>query len=155
VNDNFRKYVESLHPKFELLMQMRPVTIATMPKDAPSKAVYLFSEDGQHLYVGRTNHLRNRMRQHATPAAQHNQAVFAFRLARQHTGRILAAYSAEGGRVALSKDPAFARAFAAEKARIRQMDLRFVEETDAFRQALLEIYTAVALKTPHNDFETH
>ncbi len=35
------------------------------------------------------------------------------------------------------------------------MDLRFVEETDPFRQALLEMYAAIALKTPHNDFETH
>lgn len=155
MDENFRKYVEALHPKFELLIQMRPVKIATMPKDAPSKAVYLFSEDGQHLYVGRTNHLRNRMRQHSIPAAQHNQAVFAFRLARQHTGRIATAYSSEGGRVALSNDPAFALAFVAAKARIRQMDLRFVEETDQFRQALLEIYAAVALKTPHNDFATH
>jgi len=55
----------------------------------------------------------------------------------------------------LSKDPAFAQAFAAAKARIRQMDLRFVEENDPFRQALLEIYAAIALNTPHNDFETH
>lgn len=35
------------------------------------------------------------------------------------------------------------------------MDLRFVEETDPLRQAFLEIYVAVALNTPHNDFETH
>jgi predicted GIY-YIG superfamily endonuclease len=155
MNENFQRYVEALHPKFELLIQMKPVKITTMSKDAPSKAVYLFSEDGQHLYVGRTNHLRNRMRQHSVPGAQHNQAVFAFRLARQETGRTSAAYSAEGGRVALSKDPAFAQAFLTAKARIRKMDLRFVEETDPFRQALLEIYAAVALETPHNDFETH
>jgi hypothetical protein len=35
------------------------------------------------------------------------------------------------------------------------MDLRFVEEADPFRQALLEIYTAVALKTPYNDLENY
>jgi predicted GIY-YIG superfamily endonuclease len=155
MDDTFRKYVEALHPTFELLIQMKPVRIAAMPKDAPTKAVYLFSQNGHHLYVGRTSHLRNRMRQHSIPAAQHNQAVFAFRLARQETGRTAAAYSSEGGRVALSKDPAFAQAFAAAKAQIRQMDLRFVEETDPLRQALLEIYAAVALKTPHNDFGTH
>lgn len=70
-------------------------------------------------------------------------------------GRTAATYSAEGGRVALSKDPAFAQAFTAAKARIRQMELRFVEENDPRRQALLEIYAAIALNTPHNDFETH
>ena len=155
MNEDFQKYVEALHPKLELLINMKPVKVATMPKDAPTKAVYLFSENGKNLYVGRTNHLRNRMRQHSIPAAQHNQAVFAFRLARQQTGRIAAAYSPEGGRVALTKEPDFAEAFIAAKARIRKMDLRFVEETDPFRQALLEMYAAVALKTPHNDFETH
>jgi predicted GIY-YIG superfamily endonuclease len=155
MNENFKSTVEALHPKFERLIQMTPVKVATVPKDAPSKAIYLFTENGMHLYVGRTNHLRNRMRQHSIPAAQHNQAVFAFRLARKQTGRTLAAYSAEGGRVALSKDLNFAQAFTAAKARIREMDLRFVEETDQLRQALLEIYVAVALSTPHNDFETH
>jgi hypothetical protein len=154
MNENFKRTIEALHPKFESLIAMKPVKVATMPKDAPAKAIYLYSENGQHLYVGRTNHLRNRMRQHSIPAAQHNQAVFAFRLARDQTGRTVAAYSAEGGRVALSKDPEFAQAFTAAKARIRDMDLRFVEETDPLRQALLEIYVAVALNTPHNDFET-
>jgi hypothetical protein len=155
MNDNFKTYVEALHPNFERLLAMTPVKVATMPKDAPSKAIYLFTENDLHLYVGRTNHLRNRMRQHSIPAAQHNQAVFAFRLAREETGRTVAAYSAEGGRVSLSKDPDFAQAFTAAKARIREMDLRFVEETDPLRQALLEIYVSVALNTPHNDFETH
>ena len=37
----------------------------------------------------------------------------------------------------MSKDPEFAKAFTAAKARVRQMDLRFVEETDPVQQALL------------------
>jgi hypothetical protein len=35
------------------------------------------------------------------------------------------------------------------------MDVRYVEETDALRQALLEIYVSIVLKTPYNDFDTH
>jgi hypothetical protein len=35
------------------------------------------------------------------------------------------------------------------------MDLRFVEEADPTRQALLEIYAATVLETPFNDFENH
>jgi hypothetical protein len=34
-------------------------------------------------------------------------------------------------------------------------DIRFVEEPDLVRQALLEIYVATALSTPYNDFENH
>jgi hypothetical protein len=35
------------------------------------------------------------------------------------------------------------------------MDVRYVEETDPLRQALLEIYVSIILKTPYNDFDTH
>jgi hypothetical protein len=33
--------------------------------------------------------------------------------------------------------------------------IRFTEEPDQIKQALLEIYCAVALATPYNDFSTH
>jgi len=41
------------------------------------------------------------------------------------------------------------------KERIRGMEYRYVEEADQNRQALLEIYCAVVLATPYNDFGTH
>ena len=115
----------------------------------------MFSENEQALYVGRTRHLRQRMRQHSIPASQHNQAVFAFRLARQATGRIEATYDTVASRAALCKDVGFAAEFSKAKTRVRQMQVRYVEERDPLRQALLEIYVAVVLKTPYNDFDTH
>jgi hypothetical protein len=56
---------------------------------------------------------------------------------------------------ALMQDPEFSAAFDRAKARIRDMDIRFVSEPDSLRQSLLEIYAAVTLKTPFNDFDTH
>lgn len=155
MHESFREYVEFMHPSFERLTTMQPVMIRTLPRDAPSECIYLFSEGDRHLYVGRTRHLRQRLRQHSTPAAQHNQAVFAFRLARMITGRVAATYSTEGSRVALASEDDFALAFADAKRRVREMQVRYVEETDPLRQALLEIYVAVVLKTPYNDFNTH
>gem|GEM_PF-5895913 len=35
------------------------------------------------------------------------------------------------------------------------MDVRWVEEPDALKQALLEIYSAVVLQAPYNDFRNH
>jgi hypothetical protein len=35
------------------------------------------------------------------------------------------------------------------------MDIRVVEEADANRQALLEMYVSIALDTPYNDFNNH
>lgn len=144
-----------MHGSFERLTGMEPVTIATVPKDAPSECIYLFSEGSRHLYVGRTRRLRQRLREHSIPSAQHNQAVFAFRLAREKTGRITAAYGTEGSRVTLCSDSEFNPAFVEAKKRVREMQVRYVEERDPLRQTLLEVYVAVVLKTPYNDFNTH
>jgi hypothetical protein len=35
------------------------------------------------------------------------------------------------------------------------MEYRYVEEIDQNRQALLEMYCAIVLETPFNDFSTH
>jgi hypothetical protein len=51
--------------------------------------------------------------------------------------------------------PEFQEAFSQAKAKIREMDIRFVEEPNQVRQALLEIYAAVILEARYNDFGTH
>lgn len=35
------------------------------------------------------------------------------------------------------------------------MDVRYVDESNPICQALLEMYVAVVLDTPHNDFGNH
>ena len=77
-------------------------------------------------------------------------------LAREATGRMKASYKAgTGSRAGLMLNPEFEQAFRDAKARIREMQYRFVEVTDQNRQALLEIYCAIVLGTPYNDFGTH
>jgi hypothetical protein len=157
MDEAFNRYIEALHPAFERLVAMPPVTIAALPRDAPLQCVYLFSEAGRHLYVGRTRRqsLRQRLRQHSIDSAQHNQAVFAFKIAREVTGHLHAGYTPTDSRTALCADPEFAKVFLEAKRRVRQMEIRYVEERDPLRQTLLEIYVAVVLKTPYNDFDTH
>ena len=53
------------------------------------------------------------------------------------------------------KDCKFKKAFDEARQRIREMEFRYVEESDSIRQALLEIYCAVKLNTEYNKFETH
>ncbi len=43
----------------------------------------------------------------------------------------------------------------AQKTRMRAMSIRAVEEVDSNRQALLEMYVAISLATPYNDFNNH
>ena len=156
MNEHFRKLIESLEPKFQKLLNMKPVKYKSLPRPlTTNRAVYLFSEDNGHLYVGRTKKLRQRLRGHCIPSSTHFSASFAFRIARQETGRLKATYTAKGSRQSLVNDPVFRQAFETAKKRVASMDIRYVEEVDQTNQALLEIYAATVLKTPYNDFDTH
>ena len=156
MHDNFRQFAEQFHPKLELLLNQKPCTSIAFPKEMPQAGIYLFSEGDKHLYIGRTDNMRRRLKLHCRPSSQHNQATFAFRLTREITGNLKATYkSGDGSRTALVQDPLFLQNFIEQKRRISLMDIRFVEEINPTSQALLEIYASVVLKTPYNDFNNH
>src|SRR6266851_4963022 len=122
MDPKFAALVEALAPKLDRLLAMPPLKYGTLPKDMPKSGVYLFTEGGRHLYVGRSNVLRGRHGRHCKPGATHRQAAFAFQLAREATGKTKASYRpGEGSRDGLMLDPTFAAAFAAAKERIRAM----------------------------------
>lgn len=152
MNETFKQHVEQLHAKYETLIGMAPITFASLPRDMPRSGIYLFSEGDEHLYVGRSKRLRDRLRYHCSPA---KDAPFAFKLARKETGNIKASYVSQGSRNHLLSEAAFLEAFQAAKKRIRGMNIRYVEETDPNRQALLEIYATISLGARYNDFDTH
>ena len=155
MNDHFLEVIQSLEPTFQTLLAMPAVTALALPKDMPQAGIYLFSENGVHLYVGRTRDIRGRIGRHTRQGATHRMAAFAFHLARKETGKLIATYKIEGSREDLMNGPEFRTAFEEAKKRIRVMELRFVKEEDPVRQAILEIYVAISLKTPYNDFDTH
>ncbi|MCX5869260.1 MAG: GIY-YIG nuclease family protein [Deltaproteobacteria bacterium] len=155
MNEIFRNFIETLEPSYQRLMEMKPVTVSTLPKEIPSSGIYLFSEDNLHLYVGRTNTIRKRLKKHCYPSSGHNAATFAFRLARDITGQTTATYKEKGSRQYLQKHPAFEPIFIAQKERVKKMSVRFISEPDPVKQALLEMYISVSLTTPHNDFDNH
>jgi hypothetical protein len=155
LHESFVHVVESLQPSFEKLLAQSPIKPVKIPSGLPSAGIYLFTEAGCDLYVGRSNNLRRRMQSHGSAGATYKQAAFAFRLAREQTGKLKATYKTEGSRAHLMEDPEFALAFGNAKRRIGTMDLRFVEEADPLRQAVLEMYVAVVLRTRYNDFDNH
>ena len=80
----------------------------------PEKGIYVFYENGSPIYVGRTNHMRARLRNHGRPSSGHESATFAFLLARQ---------SAEAQGLAVNRtrremqeDPVFSALFSAATA---------------------------------------
>jgi hypothetical protein len=76
-------------------------------------------------------------------------------MARKKMRKTKASYRTEGSRQHLLKDPHFLAAFDDAKARIRKMQVRYIEETDQTMQSILELYVAIVLDTPFNDFDTH
>lgn len=82
-------------------------------------------------------------------------APLAVAFARETTGYLKPTYAVgEGSWTWLRAHPPFLHAFEQAKARVREMEFRYVEETDAIRQTVLEVYCAVVLGTPYNKFET-
>lgn len=151
MHPRFAALAESLHPSFVKLISCPPHTgRVRLPLETPRCGVYLFSEGDNHLYVGRTDRLRDRHREHWSGKA--NDAPFAFKLARHATDNLL-----KGGptRRALEADPVFAAAFADARERVTKMQFRWVEEADPNRQCLLEIYATVVLEARYNDFINH
>lgn len=155
MHEKFRHYTETLHPKFEALVSQSPVTTGVLPPEIKGAGVYMFSEGGTNLYVGRTRNVRARYGQHTRLSSGHNSAPFAFKLARQMTGYLKAEYKAgEKSRAGLLMNAEFAAAFQQSLERVKRMHFRFVEEADPTRQCLLEVYASVVCGSPYNDFNT-
>ncbi len=157
MDPRFASLVDRLHPAFVALMERAPVTGGAIPSyGTATKGIYLFSENDRYLYVGRSNRLLARYRNHWMPSKTEREAAFAFKLARESTGFLKATYQkGAGSRKALAIEPVFIAAFTAAKTRIKSMHYRWFEETDPNCQCLLEIYAAVVLQTSYNDFDTH
>jgi hypothetical protein len=151
----FKLHLRELEAKRRELLAMQPVTRDSLPRGMPRRGVYLFSEKGRHLYVGRSNGIRKRIGRHCRRSAKHNMASFAFRLAKEKCGIGPATYKKGQGRAEVTAQEVFAKEFAAAKERVRAMQVRYVEEADPIRQGLLELYVSVVHQTPYNDFDTH
>jgi hypothetical protein len=152
----FLEYIRDLDSKVDSLLASQGYLYTSLPRQGiPACGIYLFSEGARHLYVGRSNRIRGRLGSHCRPSSKHHAATFAFKLAREDTGITKAAFTSWGSRNVLSLDREFSKSFREAKHYVRKLEIRFVEETDQAKQALLEIYAAIRLNTPYNVFETH
>jgi hypothetical protein len=151
--NEFMQAVRDVEQKCLSLLSSQSYPMHALPKEMPVAGVYLFSEQGKALYAGRTNNLRNRLQYHTRN--NHNQATFAFLLAREKTGNTKATYQRTGSREDLLTQPVFRAAFDQARLRIKNMDVQFVEESNSTRQALLEICVALKAGALYNDFDNH
>ncbi len=66
MDKKFAAFAQALHPLFEKLISSEAVTRGVLPHNIPERDVYLFTEAGRHLYVGRSNTIRKRYGRHCT-----------------------------------------------------------------------------------------
>ena len=83
MNPRFRKALDSLQPKYERLIAS-PAHVRG-PK-LPAKGIYIFSEKGAVLYVGRSDNIRRRFNEQRRSSSGTNSAGFAVLLAQDELG---------------------------------------------------------------------
>jgi len=153
MSDKFDVIINGVKDKYNQLLSSKKHTYSEIPKKLSLAGIYLFSKDGEALYVGRTNNIKQRLQHHARN--NHNQATFAFLLARHETGNIKASYTQKGSRADLLKDDVFKTAFNQARENIRLMDIQYVEENDPVSQTILEVYAAFESGAKYNNFDNH
>lgn len=117
--------------------------------EAPEKGVYVFYESRRPIYVGRSNRMRARIREHGAESSDRYSATFAFRLLRMHL-------DAPAG-TAKEIEEAYREEYRRQRERVRAMTFRAVPIEDQLLQTLFEIYAILELGTypEYNDFDTH
>jgi hypothetical protein len=116
--------------------------------------IYLFRDDGTPIYVGQSRNLRRRLRIHTRPTSRHNQASFAFNLARREAAA--ADIDIHRPRAHLAADPAFEAHFADARARVAAMHVQFIDVESPITRTMFEMFAALVLDTAEfNSFETH
>lgn len=130
--------------------------------------VYLFTERGRHLYVGRTgrterslmagkqgsSNFRSRLAGHSRPSSPHDSAPFAWRIALRKARRQGLLSELPADRKGRAADPRLAALFVEAKERVTAMEFRVVEIPDDPEAYAFEVYAASVLETPYNSFAT-
>ena len=134
-----------------------------VPSSAPEVAgVYVLSERGSAVYVGRTGNLRKRLADHRSSSVM--RATLAVKMARVKAKKPATYRPGSGAKHLFENCSTFRAEFEAAMKRVRTMQVRYFvvpeDEDDGVRQALLEIYAAVELPTlerdgGYNDFKNH
>lgn len=150
--DSFNKFIQRMPELLQSLEESEAFEITNITQIIPKSGVYVFYENNRPMYVGRSNNMRSRLLQHGRESSRHNQATFAFILAKE---QMKVDKKASVTREKLESAPEFEQAFYEARQRVRGMKIRLIGIDDQITQALFEIYAALALDTPYNDFGTH
>jgi len=155
MNERFKKLTDRMPLRLQSLLEQPPIAIDDIGiTQVPQKGVYVFFEDNRPIYVGRSDRLKKRLKEHSQRSSVHNSATLAFKIAKQNTSTLHKKEKKQTNEQ-LMKNRDFVEEFEAAKDRIARAEIRFIEIEDQIEQAIFEIYASLALDTELNDFGTH
>lgn len=135
-----------------MLTRSSPVSVNEI-KNIPKQGIYVFYEDNKPIYVGRSRNLSQRFKQHGQQSSNHNSATFAFMIAKRDAEKEKVDLTKT--REVLQNDPTFSPLFKKAKERVSKMKVQVIAVEDPIEQTLFEVYAALELNTPYNDWKTH
>ena len=152
MNERFKKLTDRMPLRLQSLLEQPPIAIDDIGiTQVPPKGVYVFFEVNKAIYVGRSNRLKERLKEHSQRSAVHNSATLAIRMAKRN----ISTQQKKKTTKQLMEDSNFVKKFEVAKNRIARTEIRFIDIKDQAEQAMFEMYAILALKTEFNDFGTH
>jgi hypothetical protein len=125
-------------------------------KSTLDQGIYVFYENDIPMYVGRSGRegrFKTRILEHSRPSSGHNKATFAFMIAKEEADTL--AMDTQKSRDDLQDEPEFVKLYTKAKERVSKMRLMVKENNDPIAQTLFEVYAALELNTPYNEWGTH
>ena len=149
------KFEEIINQVSDLMQQLAnsPLRQRNSLGDIPNKGIYVFYENEEPIYVGRSNRMKDRIQEHGRKSSYHNSATFAFILAKEIANE--QGIDINKTRNALESDSTFLDIFLEQKERVSGMKVRVIEINDPIIQTIFEVYVSMELNTEYNDFDTH
>ena len=151
-----------MRPEFqEITDKLEPllVELLTSPKlklgqlaTVPDNGVYVFYEHNEPIYVGRSNRMPKRIREHGAESSKHGAATFALKLLRKK----LDDPGGHSPKYARKKiEECFGEQYAEERNRVRKMQFQVIEIKNQRVQYVFEAYAIISLgTTEYNSFVT-
>jgi predicted GIY-YIG superfamily endonuclease len=155
VNERFKKLTDRMPSLLQSLLKQPPVTIDDIGiTEVPQKGVYVFFESDKPIYVGRSNRMKKRLKEHSQISSDHYSATLAFKIAKQEYFKPQKEEKRQTNDQ-LMKNKHFRGKFEVAKSRIAKTRIRFIEIEEQAEQYMFEFYAQLALETKYNDFSTH
>ena len=149
----FDQSVAKMHKLFKVL-ESKPFLTKDKLAGIPEQGIYVFYEDGKAIYVGRSDHLKRRLKEHSRKSSK-NSATLAIKMAKKARRNMptLQSEKKEPPLKQLMGNEDFKKEFKYAKCEIAEMKIRCVGIPDPIEQALFEIYAHLELSTEFNEFK--